>query len=876
VQTYTVNVSGADDQPTLAAVTSGSVAEVVSSSSTTDSGLSGTLLGADVDGETLIYGISGGTVTAGVSTLTGTYGTLTVNTSTGVYSYAKNAAAIEALGAGATANDVFTMTVTDGDDALVTQSYTVNVSGANDAPVVAVVDVTGAVTEAVTPAGNLTDTGTIAFTDVDLTDVHSLSSVTPSGGALGTLTASVTTDTTGTGLGGVVTWNYSVAASAVEFLAAGQTTVETFSFNVLDGQGGSVPRTVIVTITGTNDAPILDAAASPALSAVAEDAGAPAGAVGTLVSALVNLNPPSGGLDNVTDADAGAVTGVAITATNSANGTWWYSTNNGGAWTQIDPVSNTSALLLAANANTRVHLQGDLNFNGTVADGLTFRAWDQTSGTAGTKVSTATNGGTTAFSTATDTASITVSAVNDAPAAAADTLWVTELTTVRLSLGVLLGNDTDIDGMALAITGFSGAAGALGTPVNNGDGTFSFTTTAVANTSTVAAPSVASFSYTLSDGSTTTTGSVTVNIVATDNGSGNQDPINLSTVATPYQAAYLDGRAAGDTLTDGASVSVLVGGAGNDTLVGSAGSDVLRGGAGNDDLNGGDGIDLIDFSDAGGATGITFTLTQSTANTSFNTPGTTGLGNDDYRNIEGVIGTNNGDTLTGSTQNDVLWGLGGIDTLSGGNGNDTLRGGAGNDTINGGSGTADLIDFGDGTAGITFTLTQAGGLTSFNASAAGLGTDQYQNIEGVIGTSHADNLAGSALADRLAGGGGADTLTGNAGADTFVFHTAPNSVDTITDFSSTEGDKIELALSLFAGIGSAPGPLAATDFESVADGSGASATFAATVNVIYDSATGNLYYDADGGDAAGRELLATLHLTNAADTFDHNDVKVGP
>ncbi len=76
---------------------------------------------------------------------------------------------------------------------------------------------------------------------MDLTDVHSLSAVTPSAGALGTLTASVSTDTTGSGVGGVVTWNYSVAASAVEYLAAGQTKVETFAFDVLDGQGGSVP-----------------------------------------------------------------------------------------------------------------------------------------------------------------------------------------------------------------------------------------------------------------------------------------------------------------------------------------------------------------------------------------------------------------------------------------------------------------------------------------------------------------------------------------------------------------------------------------------------------------------------------------------------------
>ena len=42
-----------------------------------------------------------------------------------------------------------------------------------------------AVTELVTPVGNLTDSGTIAFTDVDLTDIHSVSAVTPSAGALG-------------------------------------------------------------------------------------------------------------------------------------------------------------------------------------------------------------------------------------------------------------------------------------------------------------------------------------------------------------------------------------------------------------------------------------------------------------------------------------------------------------------------------------------------------------------------------------------------------------------------------------------------------------------------------------------------------------------
>ena len=54
------------------------------------------------------------------------------------------------------------------------RTINVTITGTNDAPVVAVTDVTGAVTELVTPAGNLTDSGTIAFTDVDLTDTHSI------------------------------------------------------------------------------------------------------------------------------------------------------------------------------------------------------------------------------------------------------------------------------------------------------------------------------------------------------------------------------------------------------------------------------------------------------------------------------------------------------------------------------------------------------------------------------------------------------------------------------------------------------------------------------------------------------------------------------
>src|SRR5437764_874996 len=135
------------------------------------------------------------------------------------------------------------MTLADGNGGTVARTVSVTITGTNDAPVVPAPDVTGAVTEQVTPAGDLTDTGTIGFSDVDQTadDIHrSLKSTRVR--SLCALTASVTTDTTGSGLGGVITWNYSVADSAVEYLAKDQTKVETFTITLDDGNGGKIGR----------------------------------------------------------------------------------------------------------------------------------------------------------------------------------------------------------------------------------------------------------------------------------------------------------------------------------------------------------------------------------------------------------------------------------------------------------------------------------------------------------------------------------------------------------------------------------------------------------------------------------------------------------
>lgn len=106
--------------------------------------------------------------------------------------------------------------------------------------------------ELVDPNPTLHDKGTIQFSDVDLSDVHSVS-VAASGSTLGTLTATKTSDTTGTGTGGKVAWNYAVENNLVRYLGAGDTKVESFTVSVSDGKGGVAQQQVDVTITGIND-----------------------------------------------------------------------------------------------------------------------------------------------------------------------------------------------------------------------------------------------------------------------------------------------------------------------------------------------------------------------------------------------------------------------------------------------------------------------------------------------------------------------------------------------------------------------------------------------------------------------------------------------
>ncbi len=172
---------------------------------------------------------------------------------------------------------------------------------------------------------------------------------------------------------------------------------------------GQLVASVMINVIDPNDAPVLDNSGDMSLSAVNEDDIASGG------TTVANIISSAGG-DRITDADAGCQEGIAIIGLDGTVGTWQFSTDGGTTWNDTGAVAGNNALLLRDTDLLR--FQPTADWNGTVAAGVTFRAWDQTSGASGTYVDATGSGGTTAFSTAVETASLVVNNVNDLPTVA--------------------------------------------------------------------------------------------------------------------------------------------------------------------------------------------------------------------------------------------------------------------------------------------------------------------------------------------------------------------------------------------------------------------------------------------------------------------------
>jgi hypothetical protein len=183
-------------------------------------------------------------------------------------------------------------------------------------------------------------------------------------------------------------------------------TVEDAGLNgALDGvDDGWLSRTFTVVVNSVNDAPILDNTGTTSLPTMERN---PVTNSGITIGALV----ASAGGDRITDADPADLEGIAVLGVDNSHGTWQYSLDGGANWSDFGTPSTTVARLLAADVNTRIRLVPTTDWYGSLAAGLTFKAWDRTAGTSGGAADATSSGGATPFSTATETAAARVNAV---------------------------------------------------------------------------------------------------------------------------------------------------------------------------------------------------------------------------------------------------------------------------------------------------------------------------------------------------------------------------------------------------------------------------------------------------------------------------------
>ena len=275
----------------------------------------------------------------------------------------------------------------------------------------------------------------------------------------------------------------------------------------------------------------------------------------------------------------------------------------------------------------------------------------------------------------------------------------------------------------------------------------------------------------------------------------------------------------------------------NNILTGNAGNNTLNGGAGNDTMIGGLGNDIYVVSEVGDV--VTEGLNQGYDGVYAS------ISNTLADNVELLVLTGSANNQgTGNGLNNILIGNTGSNMLNGGAGNDTMQGGLGNDVYvvtEVGDVVTEALNAGYDSVYTNINHTLAANLESVvlfgnaNINATGNGLN---NI-----------LTGNAGNNTLNGGAGNDTMIGGLGADVFVFNSLGiSNIDNINDFTSSQ-DKIQLTGEAFSALSGG----IYTDMFALA----ASAQDANDY-LIYNKATGDLYYDADGNGAGAQQLFTNL------------------
>ena len=472
----------------------------------------------------------------------GNYGTFSVN-ATGSWTYATTGAQNQ-LNDGQVVTENFIVTTTDGGFSTVT----IKVTGTNDGPIAQAVS--ASVNEdgpAITIAAN--------YSDIDSGDSHTFS--IDDTGTLGLVTNN-----------GDGTFSYNPNGQ-FESLGLGETATDTFTYTVDDGHGGTDTKTVTVTIVGQyestgNHAPVAQAVTATVsedgpgstITSVYTDADAgdthtfSIDNTGTLGSVISN------GDGSFTYDPTGRFDSLAVGDTATDTFTYTVTDNQGASSTQTVTVTVTGVndvpVVLADSKTTdentildsSVPVASDVD--GTIASyqlaadvgagngTLTFNPDGSYSFDPGTDFDSLAVGASrnVSFSyTATDndsgvssvqTVTIKVTGTNDGPIANAVTLvaMAEDIGTRLITQAELLSTASDTDGDTLSVSNLTADNGAL---VNIGDGTWTYTPTLNDDTNV-------SFSYDISDGTATISGSATLDILPVNDPPTQTAPVVLTAI----------------------------------------------------------------------------------------------------------------------------------------------------------------------------------------------------------------------------------------------------------------------------------------------------------------------------------------------------------
>jgi VCBS repeat-containing protein len=433
----------------------------------------------------------------------------------------------------------FNFTVNDGDaDSASANTITVNVTAVNDAPVAD--DETGAVNEDATLT--VTDgTSDVLHGDTDVDSGDTLTATTyshtsatnQSGGSAssgngnsGTAGSSAVVGYYGTlTLAADGTYTYAADQSAADDLDASDTATDIFTYTLSDGTATDT-GTITITVTGVNDAPV----AVNDTDAVNEDA------------TVTRTSGSSLLMDDDSDADdddSFTVTQIAVTG-GSNNAVTASSTYNSGS---PETVTGTYGTLTVGADGTYTYVADrsaadDLDLNDTATDSFTYTISDGTT---------------------TDTATLifTVTGINDAPVAVNDTDAVNEDATVTRTSGssLLMDDDSDADDddsftvTQIAVTGGSNSSvsssttysngtsitGTYGTLVVGANGSYTYVADqSAADDLDASDPATDSFTYTISDGTTTDTATLIFTVTGVNDVPTAADKTVTTNEDTPY------------------------------------------------------------------------------------------------------------------------------------------------------------------------------------------------------------------------------------------------------------------------------------------------------------------------------------------------------